>query len=69
MMVQVMLNGKVLYEGNVDYPGIPQSIISELERTWRIAELQENGFDAGIAVIVPSRMNLNSFKLYDSETF
>lgn len=69
MIVQVLVMDKVMYQDTVDYPGIPQGLIAELERTWRILELQEQGIAANVAVQVGSKMNLSNFHLYDTETF
>jgi len=69
MIVQVLVMDKVLYQDTVDYPGVPQGLISELERTWRVLELQEQGVQANVAVIVGSKMNLSNFHLFDTENF
>lgn len=61
MILQVIVDDKVVYTDTVDYDSMPQHLVSEFERTWRIHEMQEQGIPCGIAIVVQSIMNTKTF--------
>ena len=67
-MLQVIIDGKVVYEDDAIYHVLPIQLVSELERKWNTEQLNEAGISAGVAIVIPSIMNTKYYQsMYERE--
>jgi hypothetical protein len=58
MRLEVVVQGKVVQEDDLDYHKVPSSdVIMQLENEYNIPKLRNAGIEAGIGLVLASKMN------------
>ncbi len=67
MTLQIIIEGRVVFEDAAVYHVLPFSLVCELASKWNLEQLRSAGVQADVAVVIPSIMNTDYYRLANAE--
>jgi hypothetical protein len=65
--LQIIIEGRVVFEDAAVYHVLPYSLVCELASKWNLEQIRGAGVQADVAVVIPSIMNTDYYRLANAE--